>query len=108
MAFDYGSANSLGLNALNHISRLTGDVEASRAFFTKVLGFVEIRRPSFDFEGSWYALLPTFSPGALPSRLQLSSFSRVDRHAFYSAIPSQHKSPAAMRGLTEESLLIEY
>ena len=63
MAVDYGSTNSLGLNALNHISRLTGDVEASRAFFTKVLGFVEIRRPSFDFEGSWYAFVPTFSGG---------------------------------------------
>lgn len=46
-------AGALRLSGLNHISRLSSDVVASRAFFTDVLGFQPIRRPSFDFEGSW-------------------------------------------------------
>ena len=42
------------LMALNHVSRLCRDVEKSKEFYTKVLGFVEIERPqALDFEGAW-------------------------------------------------------
>ena len=45
---------SLPLVSLNHISRVTRDVEVAAAFYRDVLGFVEIKRPSsFDFEGKW-------------------------------------------------------
>ena len=44
----------LPLRALNHVSIVVKDVEASIAFYRDVLGFIEIQRPSsFDFDGSW-------------------------------------------------------
>lgn len=55
---DYHGINSVGrgalrLNALNHISRLTSDPQASSTFYIEVLGFRPIKRPSFDFDGCW-------------------------------------------------------
>ena len=50
-------ADSLPLLSLNHISRVVKDVQASIDFYTRVLGFIEIKRPSsFHFEGAWCAL----------------------------------------------------
>lgn len=52
-----GMAGSLPLLSLNHISRVVKDVQASIDFFVRVLGFIEIKRPSsFHFEGAWCAL----------------------------------------------------
>lgn len=42
------------MRALNHISRVCKDVQASAAFYRDVLGFEQVKRPSsFDFEGAW-------------------------------------------------------
>ncbi|XP_047979173.1 glyoxylase I 4-like [Salvia hispanica] len=42
------------LMALNHVSRVCRSVEESVEFYTKVLGFVLIKRPeSFHFDGAW-------------------------------------------------------
>lgn len=44
----------LPLRALNHVSLVVQDVEASISFYRDVLGFYEIRRPeSFHFDGAW-------------------------------------------------------
>lgn len=42
------------LMALNHVSRLCRNVDESIDFYTKILGFVLIKRPpAFDFDGAW-------------------------------------------------------
>ncbi|KAH6765871.1 Lactoylglutathione lyase / glyoxalase I family protein [Perilla frutescens var. hirtella] len=42
------------LMALNHVSRVCRSVKESIEFYTKVLGFVLMKRPeSFDFDGAW-------------------------------------------------------
>ena len=43
----------LPIKALHHIARTTADPDRSRAFYTDVLGFREIRRPGFNFRGAW-------------------------------------------------------
>ena len=37
----------------NHAAINASNVEASIAFYTQVLGFFEVSRPSFSFAGSW-------------------------------------------------------
>ncbi len=46
----------LPLLALNHIARLCKDLDASRRFYTELLGGREISRPPFSFAGSWIYL----------------------------------------------------
>jgi catechol 2,3-dioxygenase-like lactoylglutathione lyase family enzyme len=41
------------LESVNHIARETDDVERSRRFYRDVLGFREVWRPDFDFDGAW-------------------------------------------------------
>jgi catechol 2,3-dioxygenase-like lactoylglutathione lyase family enzyme len=41
---------------LNHIARITKNLEASRRFYIDVLGCREISRPAFNFAGSWLYL----------------------------------------------------
>ena len=41
---------------LHHVSFASRNLEASRAFFSGVLGLAEIERPGFTFPGIWYAL----------------------------------------------------
>jgi catechol 2,3-dioxygenase-like lactoylglutathione lyase family enzyme len=41
------------INKLAHFSVRTTDLEASRTFYTRVLGFREGFRPAFDFPGIW-------------------------------------------------------
>ncbi len=43
----------LPIESLNHIARVTQDLEASTAFYRDVLGFQPIRRPNFGFDGAW-------------------------------------------------------
>lgn len=43
----------LALAMLHHVSRVTLRLEESRAFYRDVLGFQEIPRPDFDFDGAW-------------------------------------------------------
>ncbi|XP_076952791.1 glyoxylase I 4-like [Bidens hawaiensis] len=53
----FGSSSSsqqLPLLSLNHVSFVCRSVKTSVKFYSDVLGFVLIRRPSsFDFEGAW-------------------------------------------------------
>ena len=54
MQFPSGEVSPLPISSISHLSRVVKDVEKSSAFYTNVLGFVPVRRPSsFDFEGSW-------------------------------------------------------
>ena len=39
----------LPIDSLNHIARVTGDLDASTAFSRDVLGFHSIQRPDFGF-----------------------------------------------------------
>ena len=38
---------------LHHVSRQTKKLSETRKFYTEVLGFEEISRPPFDFDGAW-------------------------------------------------------
>ena len=44
---------SLPIESINHIARVTCDLEASTAFYRDVLGFRPIQRPDFGFPGAW-------------------------------------------------------
>ncbi len=46
-------SSPLPIRSLNHVGRLTKHLEASKAFYRDVLGFQEIVRPNFDFQGAW-------------------------------------------------------
>ena len=43
----------LPIESLNHIARVTQDLEASTVFYRDVLGFRSIWRPNFGFDGAW-------------------------------------------------------
>ena len=43
----------LPIESLNHIARVTHDLEASKAFYCDVLGFRPVWRPNFAFDGAW-------------------------------------------------------
>ena len=43
----------LPIQSVNHIARVTQDLEASTAFYRDVLGFRPIWRPNFGFKGAW-------------------------------------------------------
>jgi catechol 2,3-dioxygenase-like lactoylglutathione lyase family enzyme len=43
----------LPIKSVNHIARVTHDLEASKRFYRDVLGFREVWRPPFKFPGSW-------------------------------------------------------
>lgn len=48
------NGDNVPLMALNHVSRVCRSVKDSLEFYTKVLGFVEIKRPdALDFDGAW-------------------------------------------------------
>lgn len=38
---------------INHISLVVRDVEVTKRFYRDLLGFTEIWRPNFPFEGAW-------------------------------------------------------
>jgi len=43
----------LPIQSVNHIARVTRNLEASTAFYRDVLGFRPIGRPNFPFPGAW-------------------------------------------------------
>ena len=45
--------SALPLQAINHIARVTCDLDASKAFYRDILGFRPIKRPNFGFPGAW-------------------------------------------------------
>ena len=46
-------ANPLRLRGVHHLARVTKHLEASRSFYRDLLGFEEIPRPRFSFDGAW-------------------------------------------------------
>lgn len=44
---------SIDLQSLNHVTRVTRKLEDSIRFYTDVLGFRVISRPAFSFAGAW-------------------------------------------------------
>jgi len=49
--------------AIDHVSVSVGDIDQARAFYSDLLGFIEIDRPDFGFPGVWYRV------GATPLHL---------------------------------------
>ncbi|CAM6117764.1 unnamed protein product [Calypogeia fissa] len=47
------SMKTLPLSCLNHISRTCSNLSAAENFYENLLGFVQIKRPGFDFDGAW-------------------------------------------------------
>lgn len=47
-------SNTMPILSLNHVSFVCKSVKRSVMFYEQVLGFVMIKRPSFNFEGAWY------------------------------------------------------
>ena len=45
--------DALPITAVHHISHITANLDASRAFYQDVLGFRSIQRPNFKFAGAW-------------------------------------------------------
>ncbi len=43
---------------IDHAGLNVSDVETSRKFYTEGLGFQEMERPDFDFDGVWYLVGP--------------------------------------------------
>ncbi len=41
------------IRCVHHFGRLTKRLEESRMFYREILGFREIQRPNFDFDGAW-------------------------------------------------------
>jgi len=46
-------AEPLPIGAVNHVGVMTRRVAESRRFYREVLGFREVSRPNFDFDGAW-------------------------------------------------------
>jgi catechol 2,3-dioxygenase-like lactoylglutathione lyase family enzyme len=44
---------TLPVEFIHHVSRVTRDLERSREFYIDVLGFQPIQRPNFSFPGAW-------------------------------------------------------
>jgi len=44
---------TLPIKSVNHLARITRNLDASRRFYRDVLGFREIARPDFGFPGAW-------------------------------------------------------
>src|SRR5580704_9813127 len=47
------AAEPLPIGAVNHVGVMTRRVAESRRFYREVLGFREVSRPNFDFDGAW-------------------------------------------------------
>lgn len=73
--------------ACHHISREVADVEASLRFYRDLLGFEEIWRPAFSFDGAWlfnYGVQIHLIKGDPPQRPGEIS-TRADHVAFHTA-----------------------
>lgn len=44
------------LTEIHHVSLVVSDLERAKNFYGIKLGLEELKRPSFDFEGAWYAV----------------------------------------------------
>ena len=52
-ADEHPAAEPLPIGAVNHVGVMTRRVAESRRFYREVLGFREVSRPNFDFDGAW-------------------------------------------------------
>lgn len=77
----------LPLKSINHIGRVTRDLDASLRFYCDVLGFEQVWRPDFSFPGAWlfnYGLqIHLIAPGGDHEEANREIRSRVDHVAFY-------------------------
>lgn len=49
---------NLQLQALDHVTIIVADLDATRSFYVDQLGLTEVERPKFDFPGAWFAVDP--------------------------------------------------
>ena len=45
---------SIKVKAIDHVTIIASDLEATRKFYVDGLGMEEVARPDFDFPGSWF------------------------------------------------------
>ncbi|MDE0937052.1 MAG: VOC family protein [Mariniblastus sp.] len=47
---------SLRATALDHLTLIVADLEATRKFYVDFIGMTESQRPNFDFPGAWFQI----------------------------------------------------
>ena len=52
-------SETIGVKAIDHVTLVVKDLEASRTFYVDGLGMDEVQRPGFSFSGSWFQIGPT-------------------------------------------------
>ena len=78
--------DTLPVTAVHHISHITTDLDASRAFYRDVLGFRTIQRPNFKFSGAWlfnYGVQVHLIVDETAARQERQISTRVDHIAFH-------------------------
>ncbi|TPX36589.1 hypothetical protein SmJEL517_g01291 [Synchytrium microbalum] len=69
------------IHSLNHFSRETRNVQRLSDFYKNVLGFIQLSRPPFDFEGTWLAIPNLYIPTPHdPSNMKHPSATTVSLH----------------------------
>lgn len=72
------------LENFHHVSLSVTDIEKSKQFYGKILGFPEIQRPDFGFPGAWYqigtAQLHLIQNGAAETLRTSNKFDSRDGH----------------------------
>ncbi|MFC5650691.1 VOC family protein [Paenibacillus solisilvae] len=53
-----GEREMIHPEGIHHVSIIVTDLEKARAFYSEIIGLQEIKRPDFDFPGTWYAIGP--------------------------------------------------
>ena len=89
------------VSAVNHIAREVEDVQKSLEFYRDVLGFRQVWRPDFEFEGAWlynYGVMIHIIKGVPPERPGEIS-TRADHVAFHT-----DDLPAVERYLQDRSI----
>ena len=78
--------DTLPVTAVHHISHITTNLDASRAFYRDVLGFRTIQRPNFKFPGAWlfnYGVQVHLIVDESAARPEHQVSTRVDHIAFH-------------------------
>ncbi|MFO0947964.1 MAG: VOC family protein [Planctomycetota bacterium] len=78
-------AGPIPIESVNHIARETDDVPRALAFYRDILGFRQVWRPNFDFDGAWlfnYGVMIHLIKGVPPDRPGEIS-TRADHVAFH-------------------------
>ena len=82
----------LEIESIHHVSLPVSNLEASKRFYTDILGLKEIDRPRFSFEGAWYQV------GGTPDRhLHLILDNKPDKNPTFRVDKSGNGEPRGKR-----------